>query len=102
MSSSLKQLEQFSLISHGAFCQKDCSNGSAPLNKMAAMPIYDRTLKNLLLQNEESSEAESWFLVAMATLDFKKREFLNNKSFKTTEAVSLIWYKYCLGKSNSK
>ena len=25
-----------------------CSNGSAPLNKMAAMPIYGRTLKNLL------------------------------------------------------
>ena len=25
-----------------------CSNGSAPLNKMAIMPIYGKTLKNLL------------------------------------------------------
>ena len=25
-----------------------CSNGSVPLNKMAAMPIYGKTLKNLL------------------------------------------------------
>ena len=47
-----------------------CSDGSAPLNKMAAMPIYDRTLKDL-----KSSEAESWILVAMATLDFKKGNF---------------------------
>ena len=38
-----------------------CSNGSAPLNKMAAMPIYDKTLKNLFLQNYERSEAESWY-----------------------------------------
>ena len=28
-----------------------CSNGFTPLNKMAAMPIYGKTLKNLLLQN---------------------------------------------------
>ena len=47
-----------------------CSNGSAPLNKMAAMLMYDRTLKII-----SSSEAESWFLVAMATLDFKKGNF---------------------------
>ena len=39
-----------------------CSNGSAQLNKMATMPIYDlkkKTLKNLL-QNQESFEAEFW------------------------------------------
>ena len=35
------------------------SNGSVPWNKMAAMPIYGKTLKNLLLQNWESFEAES-------------------------------------------
>ena len=38
-----------------------CSNCSAPLNKMAAMPIYGKTLKNLRLQNKESFEAESWY-----------------------------------------
>ena len=37
-----------------------CSNGSALLNKMAAMSIYGKkTLKNLLLQNQESFGAES-------------------------------------------
>ena len=36
-----------------------CSNISVPLQKMTAMPIYGKTLKNLLLQNYERSEAES-------------------------------------------
>ena len=36
----------------------NCSNGSAPLNKMGAMHIYNvKTLKNLFLQNQESFEA---------------------------------------------
>ena len=38
-----------------------CSNGSVPLNKVAAMPIYGKTLKNLLPQNSESFEAESLY-----------------------------------------
>ena len=40
--------------------------------------------------------------VAMATLNLKKRNFLNDKSFKTTEAAGLIWFKCCLDKGNSK
>ena len=43
-----------------------CSNGSAPSNKMAAMPIYGKTLKNLLLQNQESFGAESWYIASRA------------------------------------
>ena len=66
-----------------------CSTGSNPLNKMAAMRIYgkknnnkkttnkkqkkqkktkqnktkqNKTLKTLLLQNQESFEAESWYI----------------------------------------
>ena len=39
-----------------------CSNGSAPSNKMAAMPIYGKTLKNLLLQNQKSFE--SWYIAS--------------------------------------
>ena len=42
-----------------------CSNGSVPLNKMAAMPIYGKKkkpTKNHLLQNQESFEAESWYI----------------------------------------
>ena len=38
-----------------------CFNGFAPLNKMAVMPIYGKTLKNLLLQNLENFEAEFWY-----------------------------------------
>ena len=33
-----------------------CSNGSAPLNKMAAMPIYGKTLKKSLFFRTESFE----------------------------------------------
>ena len=38
-----------------------CSEGFAPLNKMAAMPTNGKTLKKRLLQNKESSEAEFWY-----------------------------------------
>ena len=36
-----------------------CSNGFTKLNKMASMPIYSKTLKKLLLKNQESFEDES-------------------------------------------
>ena len=40
-----------------------CLNSSTPLNKMAVIPIYGkRTLKNLLLLNQESFKAESWYI----------------------------------------
>ena len=41
-------LSNFHQISHGAFCRKgvdNFSNGSTPLNKMAAMPIYGKNTK---------------------------------------------------------
>ena len=31
---------------------------------MAAMPIYVKPPKNLLLQNQESFEAESWYIAS--------------------------------------
>ena len=41
-----------------------CSNGSALLNKIATMPMYGKkTLKNLLW-NQESFEAESWYIAS--------------------------------------
>ena len=43
-----------------------CSNGQGPLIKMAAMPIYGKTLKSLLLQNQESFGAESWYTTSRA------------------------------------
>ena len=47
--SSLKPLDQYSQVSHGAFCRgvlSICSNGSALLNKMAVMSIYGKTFKS--------------------------------------------------------
>ena len=41
---------------------KICLNGSMSLDKMDAMPIYGKTLKNLLLHNQESFEAESCYI----------------------------------------
>ena len=38
-----------------------CLNGSTPLNKMAAIHIYGKALKNLHHQNQESFETESWY-----------------------------------------
>ena len=38
------------------------------LHKIAAMPIMVKTLKNLLLRNQESFEAESWY-IALGTQD---------------------------------
>ena len=37
-----------------------CLNGSAPLNKLAAMPIYGKTLKHVLLRTQERIEADPW------------------------------------------
>ena len=34
--------------------KKDCLNDCGPLTKMAVMPIYAKTFKNLLLQNQIS------------------------------------------------
>ena len=45
---------------------KSYYNGHDPLSKIVAMPIYGKkntlTLKNLLLQNQASFEAESWYI----------------------------------------
>ena len=43
-------------------------NDSAPLNKKAAMPIYGKTLKNLLLQNQESFVSESRYIASRTQL----------------------------------
>ena len=43
-----------------------CTNGHGhgPLIKIAAMFIYGKTLKNLLLQNEESFEVKSLYIAS--------------------------------------
>ena len=38
---------------------KLCSNGPGHMTEMAAMPIYGKTLKNLLLQNPKPDDLET-------------------------------------------
>ena len=41
---------------------KRCSNGPGHMTKMAAMLIYGKTLKNLLLQNQLTDDLETWYV----------------------------------------
>ena len=41
-------------------------NGPGHMTKTAAMPIYGKNLKNLLLQNQKSYDLETWY-VALGT-----------------------------------
>ena len=43
-----------------------CLNGSGALNKMASLSIYGKNLKNLLLQNQESFWAETWYIALLS------------------------------------
>ena len=45
---------------------KVCINGPGHMTKMAAMPIYGKNFKNLLLQNQKSYNLETWH-VALGT-----------------------------------
>ena len=40
---------------------KVCSNGLCHMTNMAAMPIYVKNLKNLLLRNRKANDFESWY-----------------------------------------
>ena len=40
--------------------KKNYINGTGHMTKMAAMLIYGKTFKNLLLQNQKSYDLETW------------------------------------------
>ena len=40
---------------------KVCSNGPGHMTKLAAMPIYGKNLKNLLLWNQKADDLETWY-----------------------------------------
>ena len=46
--------------------KKVCSNGLGHMTKMAAMPIYGKTLKNLLFWNQKADALETWRAVSGA------------------------------------
>ena len=39
-------------------------NGLGHMTQMAAMPIYGKTLKNLLLQNQKAYDLETWHVAS--------------------------------------
>ena len=41
-----------------------CINCLGHMTKMAAMPIYGKNLKNLLLQNQKSYDLETWHVAS--------------------------------------
>ena len=43
---------------------KVCINGPGHMTKMAAMPIYGKNLKNLLLQNRLADFHETWYVAS--------------------------------------
>ena len=45
---------------------KVCSNGSGHMTKMVAMPIYGKTLNNILLPNKNSDDVETWYVASGA------------------------------------
>ena len=47
---------------------KVCSNGPGHMTKMAAIPIYVKNLKNLLLQNKKAADLESWYAASGARI----------------------------------
>ena len=40
---------------------KVCSTGPSNMTKMAAMPIYGKNRKNLLLRNQKADDLETWY-----------------------------------------
>ena len=42
------------------------SNGLGHMTNMAAMPIYGKNLKNLLLWNQKADDLDSWYVVSEA------------------------------------
>ena len=42
------------------------SNGPGHMTKMAAMPIYGKNLKNLLLLNQKADDLEAWYAASGA------------------------------------
>ena len=40
---------------------KVCSNGPGHMTKMAATPIYGKSFKNLILQNQKADDDGTWY-----------------------------------------
>ena len=45
---------------------KVCLNGPGHMTKVAAIPIYGKNLKNLLLRNQKADDLETWYAASGA------------------------------------
>ena len=61
---------------------------------MAAMPIYGKTLKNLLLQTLESFEPESWY-ITLGTQSLLSFFFFSNDDTRMTFDLFTVWSNLC-------
>ena len=55
---------KFHIQPPGTLGKKNCSNGLGHMTNMAAMPIYGKNLKNLLLQNQQTNDLETWYVAS--------------------------------------
>ena len=53
---------KFNLKAYGRMVIKTSSNQSGHMTKMAAMFIYGKNIKNLLLQNQLTKDLETWYV----------------------------------------
>ena len=77
-------------------------NGLGLLTNMAAMPIYGKNLKNLLLQNQVTDDHETWYVaLSMQVLPrlFKLLPWVDLDPFYAKVKFGHI--NFCMGKSEN-
>ena len=80
---------------------KMCSNGPGHMTKTAAVPIYGKNLKNLILRNQKANDFETWYASSSAQVLpslFKWRTWFDHDIFTTRS--NLVAYAFVL--ENSK
>ena len=53
---------KFHIQPPGPLGKKTCSNDLSHMTNMAAMPIYNKNLKNLLLQNQQTNDLKTYYV----------------------------------------
>ena len=100
---------------HGMENESESTNGFCHMTKMAAMPIYGKNLKNLLVWNQNVDDLESWYVALGARvlpslfkwwpwvvldlfygkLKFDPYAFVweRVKTMEFSETIVVLWYK---------
>ena len=71
---------------------KVCSNDSGHMTIMAPMPIYDKSLKKLLLWNQNADDLEKWYVApgarVLPNIKPEMRSFKSNENIHKKEGGS--------------